>query len=277
MFCPKCGTEIQQNAKFCASCGHNLSDEVATETQAASTPQASATEEKPTWKKIVTWAFLFIVGVIALATVTTSGLMDPVEAHLQALRSGDIESAYQHTTADFQANTPLPAFKKFVAAYPLLSKHTSFSMEQRGFEGNQGTVTGHLLLEGDKYSRIEFLMSDVGDDWKIQGIQITSVLMEPINNHLAALRGKDIEEAYQHTSEEFRSSTSLSDFVKFVDNYPVLTKHTTFSAGQFGQKGNEGRITGYLLFNNQKAAFIDFTMAKEGDDWKIYNMQLKKP
>ena len=277
MFCPKCGTEIQQNAKFCASCGHNLSDEVVTETQAASAPQTTTTEEKPTWKKIVTWAFLFIVGVIALATVTTSGLMDTVDAHLQALRDNNIESAYQHTTPDFQASTPLPAFKQFVAAYPILSKHTSFSMEQRGFEGNQGRVTGHLLLEGDEYSRVEFLMSDVGDKWLIQGIQITSVLMEPINNHLAALRGKDIEEAYQYTSKEFRSSTSLSDFNKFVANYPVLTKHTSFSAGQSGQQGNEGRITGYLLFNNKKAAFIDFTMEKEGDNWKIYRMQLKKP
>jgi hypothetical protein len=101
--------------------------------------------------------------------------------------------------------------------------------------------------------------------------------MEPVSNHLAALRGKEIEEAYQHTSKEFRSHTSLADFNKFVENYPVLTKHTEFSGDQSGQKGNEGRITGYLLLNNKKVAWIDFTMTKEDDSWKIYRFQLKKP
>ena len=237
----------------------------------------AALTEKPTWKKVVTWAFLFIVGVIALATITTSGLMVPVEAHLNALRSGDIESAYQHTTKAFQTNTPLPLFKKFVSAYPILSKHTTFSMEQRGFEDNIGEVTGHLLIDGEAYSRIEFQMVNGDDDWKIQGIQITSVLMNPVNDHLSALRNKDIAAAYQLTSEEFRANTSLPAFEKFIKSYPILTQHTSFSSDQFVQKESEGGITGYLLLNNQKAAWIEFILAKEGDDWKIYRMQLKKP
>lgn len=287
MFCPKCGTELQQNAKFCTNCGNKLSDDGAIQPQATSPSQSTTVNEastdtagpadKPKWKKVVTWVFLFIVGVIALATLTTSGLMDPVDAHLRALRTGDIDSAYQQTSAAFQANTPLPAFKKFVAAYPILNKHSSFSMEKRGFEGNKGEVSGHLLIDGEEYSRIEFLMTNKNDTWKIQGIHIKSVLVAPVSEHLAALRNKNIEKAYEHTSEEFRANTTLSAFQKFVSNYPVLTGHTSFTTDIANQQGEQGRITGYLFWNNKKVAWIEFIMTKDDGDWKIYRMQLKKP
>jgi hypothetical protein len=284
MFCPECGAELQQNAKFCTNCGNKIDDEVATESQPAPPSQpttsnetAAAAAEKPKWKKVVTWVFLFIVGVIALATLTTSGLMDPVEAHLQALRTGDIDSAYQQTTAAFQTNTPLPAFRKFVAAYPILNKHSSFSMEKRGFEGNKGEVTGHLLIDGEEYSRIEFLMAKNDDVWKIQGIHIKSVLVAPVSEHLAALRNKDIAGAYEYTSDEFRANTALPAFQTFVSNYPVLTGHTAFNTDLANQQGEKGRITGYLFWNNKKIAWIEFIMSKDGGEWKIYRMQLKKP
>jgi hypothetical protein len=287
MFCPKCGAELQQNAKFCTKCGNKIDNEAATVTQSPPPSQPTTSNEtastatapaaKPKWKKVVTWIFLFIVGVIALATLTTSGLMDPVEAHLQALRTGDIDSAYQQTSTAFQANTPLPAFRKFVAAYPILNKHSSFSMEKRGFEGNKGEVVGHLLVDGEEYSRIEFLMTKSGDAWKIQGIHIKSVLVAPVSEHLAALRNKDIASAYEYTSDEFRENTSLPAFQTFVSNYPVLTGHTAFNTDLANQQGEKGQITGYLFWNNKKIAWIEFIMTKNGGEWKIYRMQLKKP
>ena len=182
MFCSECGTQIPDNAKFCASCGTNIENQTAEqrpqEQNAPSTesPQPTtspiAAQPKPTWKKVVTWAFLFIVGVIALASITTSGLMEPVEAHLTALRNGDIESAYTHTSRDIRTSTPLAAFQKFVAAYPALTRHTIFSMDERSFEGSEGRVKGHLLMNDKKIAHIEFLMSEEEDEWMIQGMEL---------------------------------------------------------------------------------------------------------
>ena len=181
MFCSECGAQIPADVKFCASCGTKITNQHAGRTASdANTPPATPTspadttvvKSKPTWKKIVTWAFLFIVGVFALASIITSGLMVPVEAHLTALRGGDIETAYTHTSRGFRASTPLPAFNKFVHAYPALTRHTSFSMVERSFEGGEGRVTGHLLVQDKKVARIEFLMIEDGDDWKIQGIEL---------------------------------------------------------------------------------------------------------
>ncbi len=180
MFCSECGAQIADNSKFCASCGTNIVNQPAAQAPQEqnaqiSTSSQTATAEappKPTWKKIVTWAFLFIVGVIALASITTSGLMEPVEAHLIALRNGDIDTAYIHTSRDFRTNTSLPAFQKFVAAYPALTRHTAFSMDERSFEGSEGRVKGHLLMKDKKIAHIEFLLSEEEDEWKIQGMEL---------------------------------------------------------------------------------------------------------
>jgi hypothetical protein len=188
MFCSECGAQIPDDVKFCASCGTKIASRPGgqapsgTDTAPAEQPPATSTpastadttaiKSKPTWKKIVTWAFLFIVGVFALASIITSGLMVPVDAHLTALRSGDIETAYTHTSRDFRASTPLPAFQKFVQAYPALTKHTNFSMVERSFEGGEGRVIGHLLMQDKKIARIEFIMIEDGDNWKIQGLEL---------------------------------------------------------------------------------------------------------
>ena len=189
MYCPECGAELPDNSKFCNDCGNKIHIQSSEQTQTTSSPEpqqavteqqpqatppitATAPNTKPTWKKVVTWAFLFIVGVIALATITTSGLMDPVDAHLKALRSGDIGAAYLHTSKEFRANTPLTAYKKFVKAYPVLTKHTVFNMDERGFEGDEGNVIGYLLHDDKKLARIVFLMAKEGDDWKIQGMEL---------------------------------------------------------------------------------------------------------
>jgi hypothetical protein len=278
MFCSKCGAELLDDAKFCAECGNKLDDQVeANHPPVENSKSTTTSTTTPMWKKILIGVSLFIVGVVGLVLMSTSEMMDPVEAHLQALRNGDMESAHQHLSADFQSSMPLPAFKKYVAENSILKTHATFSMEESSFEGTQGMVTGYLLLNGEKFSRIEYQMLNTDGNWKIHGMNVITVLFYPVNNFLAALRGKNVEEAYRYTSQAFRSNTSLKAFNKFVASYPVLTQHTEYKASQYSQQVNGGSIVGYLLFNKKKAALIEVVLTKESDEWKIYHMQLKKP
>jgi hypothetical protein len=263
MLCPECKAELQESAEFCPSCGNTVFNKTAV--------------ENLLWKKIAPWGALFIVGMIIIMTLVTSELNDTVNSHLRALRKGDIGSAYQYTSAGFRTNTPLPAYVKFVTTYPILRKHTSFEIDKSSSEGDTGELTGHLLVDGERYSSIEFRLAKDDNKWKIQGINIRSVLIAPVSAYLATLRDKSFEEAYEYTSEEFQTDTALPAFKKFVSAYPVLTSHTAFITDLADRQKDRGRITGYLFWDSKKAAWIEFIMSKQNNDWKIKGIQLKNP
>ena len=174
MYCTDCGSKIPADAKFCPNCGVSL-DETAKPSVQRHEPQINSTTEKPkmaTWKKVLIGIVSFIVFIVALSLMVTSDLQELTDAHLAALRSGDLETAYSHTSPQFRKATPPQKFQQFVAAYPVLTKHTEYLFESRGFENNTGYVKGHLADNGKKLAKIEFQLIKVGDNWTIQGFNL---------------------------------------------------------------------------------------------------------
>src|SRR5262245_44000102 len=49
----------------------------------------------------------------------------PAESFFEQLKSGQLQAAYQSTTADFQAQQTFAQFSAFVALHPNLTNHTS--------------------------------------------------------------------------------------------------------------------------------------------------------
>lgn len=177
MFCPQCGTPIPESAHFCPSCGARA-DSSAASVSASVPPVQGSQRAQPvakrmaTWKKVLLWIAGFIIFVVGLAMFVTGDLQTAVDSHLASLRSGDIESAYSQTSPEFKQATPLDAFKKFVEAYPVLTKHGAFSFDSRGFENNAGQVTGHLTDGSNKLAKIEFQMIKIDGTWMIQGLNL---------------------------------------------------------------------------------------------------------
>ncbi|MBU0498993.1 MAG: DUF4864 domain-containing protein [Gammaproteobacteria bacterium] len=178
MFCPKCGTQIPESAHFCPSCGIRAdgSAPVAPDSlppvQRGQQTQPVTKKKMATWKKVLLWIGGFIIFVIGLAMFVTGDLQATVDSHLASLRSGDIESAYGQTSPEFKQATSLDAYKKFVETYPVLTKHSAFSFDSRGFENNRGQVMGHLTDGSNKLAKIEFQMVKIEDKWMIQGIDL---------------------------------------------------------------------------------------------------------
>jgi hypothetical protein len=194
MFCIQCGIALPGGARFCPECGSAVSeppknDEVMSRETApairASTVSSGrkhtggentepVQEKGALWKKVLVGMVLLIAGLVGLAVLVTADLLVPVEAHLDALRNGEIQRAYSQTTAAFQAATPLSDYQQFVVAYPELQEHQGFTVESRGFEGSEGRVMGFLNYGDTKLAKIEFLLLEEGDHWKIQGFELSS-------------------------------------------------------------------------------------------------------
>ncbi len=185
MFCPQCGAQIPQNANYCPACGTNAGSgggpanaqqpvQIQITQPQAAAPQAPLHQKQKmaTWKKVLLWIFGFIAVVVILALLATGDLQELADSHLAALRSGDLETAYNQTSPDFRQATPASAFKQLLEAYPVLTQHEGFSMDKRGFENNSGYVHGELT-KGDKtLAKIEFQMIKIDDKWTIQGYNL---------------------------------------------------------------------------------------------------------
>lgn len=203
MFCPSCGTRIPENAHFCPNCGTAIepangqtnapgnggnatfnpsnippaptAPPVMNAAQAAPAAPAALTvapkKRSRVWQ-VLKWLAIFIVGVVALALFATSDLVDVTEQHMSALRNGDIAEAYELTSKQFRAATPFNAYQQFVASYPIMADHEEFSVGNRVFEGDTGSVEGTLTSKKNGVANIEFRMVKEGDVWRIQGFNL---------------------------------------------------------------------------------------------------------
>lgn len=179
MFCASCGAKIPEGAHFCPECGATVDGaaEPAPKAAARAAPAAAAaaTAQKPRmalWKKILIGVVVFIFGVVGLAWFATSGLDEPVERHLSALRAGNIEAAYAETSIAFQQSTSLEDYKAFIDRYPVLKDVTEYSFLNRSVENGVGTLKGKLTTPDGGVVPVEFKLVKENDAWKILGISL---------------------------------------------------------------------------------------------------------
>jgi hypothetical protein len=196
MFCPNCGSQTPNEAKFCGSCGKPIANMQSSEPPPATAAApmnpappayhpAPAADPAPvrqggfmgwlrglkTWKKVVLGIFIFIVLVVALALWATSGLGEPVQRHFSALRSGDVVAAYSELSVAARQTTSLDDFKKMVTAMPALTHVTGESWSSREIKNSEGHLDGVLELEGGGKLPIQIRLVKENDAWKILAYQ----------------------------------------------------------------------------------------------------------
>lgn len=180
MFCSNCGTKIPEGAHFCPDCGTSVDQSVSTSASAASTTPGTSPAAAPAktkmalWKKILIGVAVFIGGVIAIAYFATSGLNEPVERHLAALRAGNLEAAYAETSIAFQQNTSIEQYAAFIDRYPVLKNIADYSFGERSIENGIGTLKGKLTTTDGGVVPIEFKLVKENDQWKILGLSLGS-------------------------------------------------------------------------------------------------------
>lgn len=120
--------------------------------------------------KILGGIALFVVAVIAIALVATSGPADAVTAHMTALAKGDDAAAYALTSSGFRSETSAAQFTAFVNANPILRNGT-VSIGEREVSGDTAAVTAELTApDGSKRTLDVQLVKE--EDWRIAGYRL---------------------------------------------------------------------------------------------------------
>lgn len=151
MYCPGCGTQIDENLSYCPKCGKKIREtSVISEEPPVPKYVVVASEKKSNWKEIliIVLALALILAVIFSITAAISKMIfyDP-HCYINYDELGRIKSFVDNragavgitTTYKYSGNNTLP---------------TSIVIEEDGGEGDQTTATITLFIEGDNVSRI---------------------------------------------------------------------------------------------------------------------------
>jgi hypothetical protein len=130
----------------------------------------------PRWLKIVLGIAAGLAVVIAIAVTValwaTSGLIEPIERQLAALKAGNIEAAYAETSEAFHQATPVDKFTAFVEQFPMLKNVASHSFSSRSVENGVGKVSGTLTSPTGGVTPVEYQLVKENEAWKILYISL---------------------------------------------------------------------------------------------------------
>jgi hypothetical protein len=179
MFCANCGKEIPAAAHFCPSCRRPVEAEAVRPTAVPFSGAAAATSATPTkkkmalWKKIALGVVGFIVVVVVIALWATSGVIEPIDRQLAALKSGDLQAAYAETSTGFRDAVSFEKFEAFVKQYPALSRNASHSFSSRSTNASgSGEVKGTLTDDRGAVLPVQYQLVKENGAWKILGLHI---------------------------------------------------------------------------------------------------------
>lgn len=110
------------------------------------------------------------------------------------------------------------------------------------------------------------------------GILFTESWVDVVDHQLEALRQNNISNAYYtYTSKDFQTATSLDQFRKFIEAYPVFLNNQSAHFTQRSIEHNIGTLKGNLTSQEHINTPIEYKLIKEDDKWKILSIRLLKP
>lgn len=294
MFCVNCGYSLKVNYRFCPCCGHQREEQ-----NLPGLPKA-----KLGISRFKLLGFILVLGAIILSwnPFSSQDLTKIVKEHLAAIQSNQISEAYySYVSREFQIGTPLESFREFIKSNPIFSNTNTLHLEQQELK-NGAVILKGTLASLDSKTPIEYQLVKENDRWRIQNILIAEadpknteteaekeaeeelseqeegiLLIAPIDAQLRALRDKDVNRAYyESVSENFRKATSIQDFTKFIENYPIFFTHKNIDLAVQNRQDDRADVT-VILDPNKEPVTVDYQMIKEDGKWKVWNIRVISP
>lgn len=124
----------------------------------------------PTWAKVLLGVIVVIAAIIIAVFSFTSGMTKTADEFFAAARKGNIEQAYQYTSADFKAGTTREELAAFLKANAL-DKVTGTSWSSRAVNGRTGKLEGSLTIATGGIVPIKVDLTKGADGWRILAIR----------------------------------------------------------------------------------------------------------
>lgn len=138
-------------------------------------------------KKIVLVIVAIIIVTLGLTFIFRSGVTGLVHDQLTDIKNGNLQQAYEMTSADFQQATPFSEFKNYINQYPIFSHYKKISFTEKNVEGTTAYLNGMIEGDDDNQMQIEYQLIRESHQWKIQGMRLSPAGL------LANLSGQAVE------------------------------------------------------------------------------------
>ncbi|VEB36768.1 Predicted membrane protein [Legionella sainthelensi] len=245
-FCKHCGNNLTADAQFCSKCGAPI------ETNSSFPPIKKPYSNQEIHQKsplvvLILGLFLGVIGIhrIYVGKIYTGLLMLITLGGLGIWYLVDLILIVTNKFEDKNGNL-----------IQLIQNPSSFKKA--------------LLVMGAVFA---WLLVFVGTIFIIV-LFLTSGLIYSINHQLSALKTGDIEKAYSYTSKDFQKVTSLSDFKKFIDQYPSLKNNKSAFFNERIVENNVGFVKGTLTAKDGAKTPVEYRLIWEDRAWKILNIKV---
>lgn len=213
-------------------------------------------------------------------------LITLVNQHLDFIKDGQPERAYQNKHRDFKEATNLEDFHEFVGNFPELTNHEEISYGEAKSQGPLATMPVILKSQNGESTFTYWFRQEQGE-WKILGMHVNksssyppieeddkTVLSTMIKEQLQALKSGDYSQAYYgFTASDFEKSTSLQAFKEFVASYPIFQEFQKMDIQEAVKEG-ELRLVKVTLVSPKEQAEVDYRFSLEGKKWKVWGIQI---
>jgi len=101
-------------------------------------------------------------------------------------------------------------------------------------------------------------------------------LTDAVSDQLVALREKKITEAYYNfTSREFQKATSLENFHKFVEEYPIFLRNKSVRFIDRSMENDVGKLDAMLMGEQGLEMPVQYRLIDQEGKWKILSIQME--
>jgi hypothetical protein len=211
--------------------------------------------------------------------VDITTLEGPINKHLEAIKNGDYDAAYEYTSRDFAQMVPKENYKKLVQKHPILTQYEN--VEYIKYKSTKDRSIISAILHGPEGALpVEYKMANEDGIWKIWLFSITQapgdpdapkntqVITVPVEEHLKQLKEGEIDKAYEQTSSEFKKTTSLDQYKDFLTRYPAFTGNESFKSTKSSFAGNIGTVV-IEIQSEAGQTVANYTLISENGIWKI--------